>query len=580
MDCYYRMFMKYHFHLIFMKLFILKKVLYFVITYLFLINIVQANTTEQLNSAADFADSVERQQREKAQQREFEEAIADPKKPIQLPEIEPLPDFTEEDVCFSIKNIEVSGLLSDWIRNAGVAYIDECVGHQSISAFVRQINQQLLYKGYVTSRAILPEQDLSLGILTILVQEGKVESIVFPDDYEKFWKNAIPITVGGVLNMRDLEQGIDQLNRLASQNIELKIEPGNEHGASKIVAYITPSKPWHYNLYIDDSGSDSTGSYPLATTLTLDNSLKIQDIFTYSTSLAADTNDTKGSTSETFSLSIPLGYWLLKLSANQFASYQALVTETQIFETSSIGHDEEANLDHVLFRDNKTKLSWSVGIKKRTRRSFLSDAEFENQRRNLTHIELAGNYRRYLQNAVLNISLNMKQGVDLLNAEKTDPDSTVQPDFRLYGMSAAYNMPVNLFDKDLNFASQFTLQQAASELYSLDWFSNGSRYTVRGFSSDESLAAAQGWRLKNDLTIPMSIKEYPISSYIGWDFGVVSGKGTEKIDDTSLMGITLGAKGKLYDIDYDVFIARPFLLYGPEAKDSCCEAGFSLSVSF
>lgn len=542
-----------------------------------------AATVAEEQTATELSRSIEQQQRERAQQQELDELTADSMKPIQLPEVEELPEFTEEAVCFDINEIKVEGLLSDWIKETGSIYLGQCIGQQAIAAFIRQINQQLLHDGFVTSRAVLPEQDLSQGALTISVLEGRVEDIVFPEDYGFYWQNAVPLKIGEILNMRDMEQGIDQLNRLGSQDIELKIEPGEEHGSSKIVAYVTPSKRWQYNLSIDNSGSESTGEYPLSSTIYFDNSFGIQDVLTYSNSRDSDTDETKGSVSDTLSLSVPLGYWLLELSATDFNYYQTVEGEVTTYISSGTGHDEEISLDQTIFRDNKIKLSWSVGLKKRTRRTYVADTEVEIQSRNLTHVELGLNHRHYLSNSVLNVSLTAKQGVDLLNAEAEDPDATedtAQPDFRLFSLSVAYNRPLEIWGKRTNLSSQLTAQYNDTALYSLDWFSNGGRYTVRGFNSDESVSSERGWRVKNDLTIPVTIMEYPISSYIGWDFGNISGDGADDYDETDLMGITLGAKGKLYDANYEVFFSRPFLIYGPEATNSCCEFGAKLSYNF
>lgn len=540
-----------------------------------------AATGEEL--AEEARNRTERLLREKAEQKAFEAQIADPSKPIQLPEPDQLPEFDQEEVCFDIDDIQVEGLFAKKIRAQGKQYIGQCIGQETISAYIRVINQQLLADGFITSRAVLPEQNLTEGILIIRVLAGKIEAIIFPEDYDALWQHALPLSVGNVLNMRDLEQGIDQLNRLNSQDVELKIEPGSDAGQSKLVAYIKNSKPWQYSLATDDNGSEDTGKYPLSTTLTLSNFLNVQDVITYSTSQDADTNDEAGSTSESISLSIPFGYWTATLDLNRFDYYQIVEGEVLRPTISGFGHDEKLTLDHVAFRNNRIKLSWSFGIKKRTRRSFTDDSENLPQSRNLTNVFLSTNYRHYLGSNVLNISANLDQGVELLNSEKVDnsaPASQEQPDYRFYSLNASLNAPLTLFDKELNFSSQFRLQYAATPLYSLDWFTNGGRYTVRGFTSDESLSAGDGWRWRNDLTIPFTVSNHTISSYVGLDVGGVSAAEDDNVEDGTIMGMTLGAKGQLAGWSYDVFASRPIFLAGPFAKGECCQAGFSLSYDF
>ncbi|TBR44984.1 ShlB/FhaC/HecB family hemolysin secretion/activation protein [Marinomonas agarivorans] len=548
-------------------------------------NEILAATADQLTEQA--SNRAERLLREKAEQEAFEAQIADPSKPVQLPEPDELPDFSEEEVCFSIKNIEVEGVLAESIHAQGEQYIGKCIGQQTVSAYIQVINQQLLSKGLITTRAVLPEQNLAEGILRIQVLAGTIEEIIFPADYKAIWRHALPMKAGDVLNMRDLEQGIDQLNRLNSQDIELKVEPGDEAGKSNVVAYIKNAKPWQYSLSTDDNGSEDTGKYPLSKTLTLNNLFNIQDVLTYSTSQDADTNDDAGSTSENLSLSVPFGYWTLSMDLSRFDYKQTVIGDIETFVLTGFGHDEKLTVDHVAFRDNSVKLSWSFGLKKRTRRNFNDDVEKLVQTRHLTNLFLSGNYRHYLGSTILNMSATVDQGVELLNSEKVDRSpaakaaNSAQPNYRLYSLSASLNAPFSVLEKQLTYSGQFRLQYADTPLYSLDWFTNGGRYTVRGFSSDESLSAATGWRLRNDVTVPFSIGDYSTSSYVGIDVGGVSATETDNVEDGLLMGMALGVKGNIKELNYDFFVSQPIFYPGPFTEEgACCQAGFSLSYSF
>ena len=69
-------------------------------------------------------------------------------------------------------------------------------------------------------RAYLPQQDLSGGRLEIVVIEGKVSAIEVEDGDQQSISlgNVAPFIEGKALNLRDLEQALDQINRLASNS--------------------------------------------------------------------------------------------------------------------------------------------------------------------------------------------------------------------------------------------------------------------------------------------------------------------------------------------------------------------------
>lgn len=82
--------------------------------------------------------------------------------------------------CFAIKTIELTGAdaLSESERHALVQpYIGQCLGVPQLNEVLKVITDRYLAKGLVTSRAYLPQQDLSSGVLKIQVVEGRLEGL-------------------------------------------------------------------------------------------------------------------------------------------------------------------------------------------------------------------------------------------------------------------------------------------------------------------------------------------------------------------------------------------------------------------
>jgi hemolysin activation/secretion protein len=273
----------------------------------------------------------------------------------------------------------------------------------------------------------------------IKIQEGLIEKIVFPEKYRFFWRHSLPLQVGKILNLRDIEQAVDQLNRLQSQSVEFTIQPGTYNNASILVAEVTLTKPWVVNVSIDDGGSATTGEYPLSLSGVVDNVIGVQDSLQYSFSGARE-RDTGESNSASFIWSLPIGYWLLEMSNSQSDYRQETIGSVRNFELSGYGRDHKVALNYVLARDNKSKTSLLGAIKTRKRRSFIDDTEIEVQQRNLTELELGGSYRKYLQNSVFDFSVSVHQGVEWLGSDSVDSKAAsdvAQPNYRFYSLTTS-----------------------------------------------------------------------------------------------------------------------------------------------
>lgn len=106
-------------------------------------------------------------------------------------------------------------------------YRDQCLSVAQINTLLKAITHHYLERGYVTTRAYLPAQELASGQLIIVIVEGRLESLdssALASSRELAM--AFPGATGEVLNLRELEQLVDQLSRLPSRQVELELSPG------------------------------------------------------------------------------------------------------------------------------------------------------------------------------------------------------------------------------------------------------------------------------------------------------------------------------------------------------------------
>ena len=139
-------------------------------------------------------------------------------------------------------------------------YKDKELSLSDINKLIHAMNQSLLSRGFSTSRIVVPEQNLSLGELRLVLQIGYIGTVRFAEDSDAlYWKNLFPFHEGDILNVRDIEQGIEQAKRLPSQDISVQLLPSEQPQRTDVVLTVKRGKNFYGTISVDDSGLEDTG---------------------------------------------------------------------------------------------------------------------------------------------------------------------------------------------------------------------------------------------------------------------------------------------------------------------------------
>ena len=84
---------------------------------------------------------------------------------------------------------------------------------------------------------------------------------------------------GDILNIRNIEQGLENLKRVPSADANMELVPTDAVGETDVVIAYKQSLPFHLTLGLDDSGSKSTGRLQGSATFSWDNVLTLNDMF-------------------------------------------------------------------------------------------------------------------------------------------------------------------------------------------------------------------------------------------------------------------------------------------------------------
>ncbi|MGC4060790.1 MAG: ShlB/FhaC/HecB family hemolysin secretion/activation protein [Aquabacterium sp.] len=550
-------------------------------------------------SATPFDTGVQEQQRQQ-QRDELLRKQQQPTPDVRLQTSEPskasdhIP--ASETPCFPIKGIELQGDDSGrfhWALDAaGYAASHEadpvmgrCLGAQGINIVIGRVQNALIERGYVTTRVMAPPQNLAEGTLKLSVLPGRIRAIRLTADSTtqraRLW-NALPVRAGDVLNLRDIEQGLENFERVPTAQAHIQIEPADspdaKPGESDLVIRWNQDRLIRVTASVDDSGSKATGKYQGNFTLSYDNWWTLNDLFYVSVGhdLGGGNPGSRGTDSQTLHYALPFGYWLLGWNTNDSSYHQEVAGINQTYTYSGKTSNSDIQLSRLFYRDAVHKATLSIGGWLRSSSNYVDDTEVLVQRRQMAGWQLGLSHRAAWPTLTLDANMAYRHGTGAMGAMPAPEEATDEGTSRPRLMTADLQLarPFKLGDTAWKFATALRGQWNQTPLVPQDRFAIGGRYTVRGFDGELTLAADRGWLIRNDLSLALGHSASEM--YVALDHGQVGGQSARYLVGNKLTGTAIGLRGMVARVSYDVFWSWP--LYMPQGfQTASSSGGFSLT---
>ncbi|UVM19293.1 ShlB/FhaC/HecB family hemolysin secretion/activation protein [Pseudomonas sp. B21-023] len=441
----------------------------------------------------------------------------------------------EDTRCFDIHTIELKGAdsLSAADRDSLLKpFIDQCLGVTQLNALLKAITDHYLGRGLVTSRAYLPQQDLSSGHLQVLVVEGRLEGLR-PDPASGLSERELAMVFPGEaeqrLNLREVEQMVDQLNRLPSNKAQMELTPGKAVGGSEVLVRNTQQKPWRASLSRNNEGQRSTGEQMLNLGLEWDSPLGLADQLMLRGGHDVVSDHTQGSKNGVLYYNLPWGWWNFSYSYSE-SEYRSLAQANGFaFKQTGDSQNHQLRAERVVHRDATSKTSLNAGVAHLRTNNYIEDSHLEGSSNRLSEAQFGINHGRRLGNAFVNIDLGTQQGTGAFDAQDNAHPRPGQPvaRYRKYSATVSYVQGFEVLGERLSFTSLATGQRSEDVLFSPQRISLGGLSSVRGLK-DQSLSGDSGGYWRNDLrwTRPVSwpllqplVAEYGLG--LGYDLGVI-----------------------------------------------------------
>lgn len=526
-----------------------------------------------------------------------------------------------DEIKFHISqiNLEDNEKLLNEIEKENILgkYLDRDLGSTDITNLITDLTNRLIEKGYITSVASISENnDLSTKTLNLKIIPGKIEKIILNEDktldnLKKYF--LVDTKTGKVLNIRDLDTTTENFNYLEANNMTMEIIPSEIPNHSIVKLKNEMKEKFTVSALINNYGEDRQNAiWRGGVSINIDSPLGIGDrvYFSYMTVHKKKADRSWKRTTESLKpgeiLPIgPKGYdpakdtlpykreldlynfrytmkfrdYTLSLGSSRSENISSFYTPTTIYDMETISNTFSVNLDKILLRDQKNKLSFGIGLKRKHNQSYIEEALLSDRVLTIGDISLNGTTTFY--GGLLGASLGYERGMRALGAER-DKNKGVRSskaEFMKYTLNTNYYKPLT---QKLVYRFNTNITHSNDVLYGSEKHSMGGVGSVGGYHRTGNIQGDKAIEIENELSYRVlnSEKFGRISPYLSYSYGKVRNNKNSSVYRKGYMsGALLGLRYNMKYLDLDVAYAKP-LAHSNYLKPKNREIYFSATLKF
>lgn len=487
-------------------------------------------------------------------------------------------------------------------------YENKKLGSTDISNILVELTNRLIEKGYVTSTASLSENNnLNSETLNLKIISGKIEKIILNEDdsLDKLKKYFLVSTKEEkVLNVRDLDTTTENFNYLEANNMTMEIIPSDKENYSIVKLKNEMKDKFTISLLTNNYGEDNqNGIWRGGTSINIDSPLGIGDrvYFSYMTVHKKKADRSWKRTTESLKpgeiLPIgPKGYdpakdtlpykreldlynfrytmkfrdYTLSLGSSRSENISSFYTPTTIYDMETMSSNFSVNLDKILWRNQKSKLSLGVGLKRKHNKSYIEDTLLSDRILTIGDISLNGTTVFY--GGIFGITLDYERGLRALGASNTP-----KAEFKKYSLNLNYYKPLT---KKLVYRFNTLTSHSKDVLYASEKQSIGGVGSVPGYHRRGNIMGDRAIEIENELSYKIidSEKMGRLSPYISYSYGAVrNNKNPSVYGKGYVSGASIGLRYSMKYLDVDLAYAKA-LSHSSYIKPRDREIYFSTSL--
>lgn len=468
-----------------------------------------------------------------------------------------------DGTCFDIAEVKIEGarkVSASSLQQITRGYKHRCIGVGDITALLKSLTDLYLDKGFVTSRAYVPPQDIAgTRLLRLVVVEGTISDIYIngkSTEESASLATAFPGVKGDVANIRDIEQGLEQINRLPSNDAKMSMLPGSEDGTSILNVENKPGKRWNASVSNSNLGQETTGYSQTNVTLGFDDVVGVNDLWGFSYGRTGPDypwgGDGRGhSSSYSINASVPYGYWTYSANGSWYTYDSSIPGNFGAINTSGDSGQIGFNVDRVVLRDKDSITTLRGGLNYKQTNNFLLGSRIEVGSRRYTIGTFGLSRSQRALGGVIALDFAVDQGLDLFGAVDAGAPAagTADPRFTRFTTTSSISRPFEAAGHQFEVTTLLNAQYSPDNMFGGEQMGLGGSSNVRGlregiifgnngfFNRNELVWRTMPWEGTNAAPILGELRPY-----VGLDYGHVFAQERFDISAGDLASWTIGAK--------------------------------------
>jgi hemolysin activation/secretion protein len=218
----------------------------------------------------------------------FDELEKSIQAPVESPQFEPADaDFLQYDdtKLVILKEIKFgpSEILSDEeLKEISTLYVGKTVSLRDLYKMTARVNFLYRQKGALAAVAVLPQQDITDGIVTVQLIEGRIGKIRVSGNLytnDDFIINRMKSRSGELVDSNRIQRELIRINSLYDISTRVQLAAGETFGTSDLDIIVVEPQDHDLVLFTDNCGKDDIGEYRLGLVAVERSVLGIRDAF-------------------------------------------------------------------------------------------------------------------------------------------------------------------------------------------------------------------------------------------------------------------------------------------------------------
>ena len=458
----------------------------------------------------------------------------------------------------------------------GVHFKDLLTACEAINVFYRE-------KGFFLTRAILPEQEIKDGVVTIQVVEGRLGRVIVEGGkfYKpEFIKNHFVCAEKGVFNYNRLMRSLVVLNEYPDLQVRAVLQKGQEPFTTDILVTVVDKRPLHAFVDYNNVGSRYVSRYRTGTGFEYSNLLTQGDKVSLR-EVNGSPIRTQGYASAGYEL--PINAYGTKASVSYMWSDFDVQREYRRLNAGGQSQAVSVALSHPLKRTLTSSMDATLGFDHKNLKNYLLGMTTSDDRLRIVNFCLIGDFLEKTMWGRDYYKLTLSQGVpDVMGGDGRNNAAASREGAGSYFLKS--NIELGRYQRlfwDMMLLVKGQTQMASDVLPASEQFVIGGADTVRGFPSSEHLGDT-GSLLNAELTLPpffgvhqvpfvhKTVKEFmQVVAFI--DYGITQARNPQPGESRSyeIAGAGFGTRFNFgHDLSVKVDVGFPVAGPKPSSGDS------------